>query len=447
MDYDQKIQAAMLRQRDASGRTQYQNPEGKMVSGRYIAPNFLEYLSAGLRSAGAGREAQMAGQEAQDLQTQKQDAMKGDMSRMVEALRGTPEKTISAPSPFDTEGAGQFTMPAKKGGLDQFYDVAANSQFPQFQQMGMQGALSSAQEEAKALQTQQQQQRISEILANSTPQEAIRAGIPKETVIAYHDQNLGKAKVKYQDVGGEFMPVDEYGNVPTGLKPMPKTGDPFKDLIVRGADGGLVPNAPLVGAKTGIAQAGKPVVNVTNRIENKAAENIAGQVGPMLKESSTAAEGAVRTLDAAGRIVSAIDAGNVIAGPLANTRVTVRQAAQLLGVGGKDNAEVLANTRATVRGLAEMTLQGRKQMSGQGAITESESKLAEKAMSGDISDLTPAEIKQLAQASARAAQWTIQTHKTRSDAASKLPGMGGLMPFFNTPAMPGNMPEGFKVIE
>ena len=75
------------------------------------------------------------------------------------------------------------------------------------------------------------------------------------------------------------------------------------------------------------------------------------------------------------------------------------------GLGGRDAADQIANTRQAIRGLAEMTLQGRKQMSGQGAITESESKLAEKATSGDINSLTNAEIKQLANASARAAKF------------------------------------------
>ncbi len=165
MDYDQQIQAAMLRQRDASGRSQYQNPEGRMVSGRYVAPNFLEYLSAGLRSAGAGREAQMAGDEAKDLGTQKQKAMQGDMSAMLAALRGKPAETVQPLTPNDDEGNVNppIQIPAKAGGLDEFYRVAAGSQFPQFQQMGTQGMvqipqLQAAQQEREDNRTFRQQE-------------------------------------------------------------------------------------------------------------------------------------------------------------------------------------------------------------------------------------------------------------------------------------------------
>jgi hypothetical protein len=308
-----------------------------------------------------------------------------------------------------------------------------------YRQAGFTGAANFAQQQAEQQRKAQENQRLMSILQSSTPQQAIAAGVPVETVKSYYEsRNFGRDKVQFKDVGGQLVPVTEFGDIPANVTPLQKTGDPFKDMLVRGAGDELVPNQPLVGAKRSIAAAGRPTVNVTNRIENKAAENIAGQVGPMLKESATTAEGAVRTLDAANRIINAIDSGKVIAGPLANTRVTVRQAAEILGITGENNAEILANTRAAIRGLSEMTLQGRKQMSGQGAITESESKLAEKAMSGDISDLTPAEIKQLAQASARASNWAIKAHQKRIDAASRLPGMEGLMPFFKAPEMPAD---------
>lgn len=144
MDYDQQIQAAMLRQRDASGRSQYQNPEGRMVSGRYIAPNFLEYLSAGLRSAGAGREAQMANQEAQDLGTQKQKAI-------ADALRTFGEK--ANPSQAGTGATGMVNdalppemqigampqMAPRKPDLQGAYGALIGSGIPQLQQMGTQG--------------------------------------------------------------------------------------------------------------------------------------------------------------------------------------------------------------------------------------------------------------------------------------------------------------------
>ena len=176
--------------------------------------------------------------------------------------------------------------------------------------------------------------------------------------------------------------------------------------------------------------------NVSMKVDNKMGESLAGQVGPMVKETYTAAQGAVQQMDAAKRIVSAIDNGKIIAGPGANVRMTIAQAGQLLGVGGKSDAETIANTRSVIRGLSEMTLQGRKQMSGQGAITESEGKLAEKANSGDITDLTAAEIRQLANASARASKFVYQNHAENLKSLASDPNTAGLSKFYKVPSLP-----------
>lgn len=195
-------------------------------------------------------------------------------------------------------------------------------------------------------------------------------------------------------------------------------------------------------------KAGGTNVNVTTRVENKASESVAGQVGPILEKSLTAAEGAMRVLDASDRVVKAIDSGKVITGPLSNARVTGLQIGQMLGVGGKDSAEVLANTRQAIRGLSEMTLQGRKEMSGQGAITDRESALAEKATSGDINNLTAEEVKILANASARSSRYQIQKHQGRVKNAGALPGMSNITPFFDVPAMEPSAPSGSgKVVD
>jgi len=94
------------------------------------------------------------------------------MNAMITALRGKPAETVQPLTPNDDEGNVNppIQMPAKAGSMDEFYRVAAGSQFPQFQQMGMQGALTSAQEQAKRLQAQQENQRIMGVLqAAKTP--------------------------------------------------------------------------------------------------------------------------------------------------------------------------------------------------------------------------------------------------------------------------------------
>jgi hypothetical protein len=198
--------------------------------------------------------------------------------------------------------------------------------------------------------------------------------------------------------------------------------------------GEVLPNNAYQQYEIGKAKAG--ATNVSTKVENKMGESIAGQVGPMVKDTYTAAQGAVQQLDAAGRIIKAVDSGKIIAGPLANARMKVSQIGQILGVSGKNDAEIIARSRDVIRGLSEMTLQGRKQMTGQGAITESESKLAEKANSGDIADLTPAEIKQLARASARAAKFVYQQHADNLENLQSDPNTANLGKFYKVRPMP-----------
>lgn len=213
-----------------------------------------------------------------------------------------------------------------------------------------------------------------------------------------------------------------------GLK---TANEPFK------ADG--TPNAPVQAFQ--LDKAKKSAPNVQVKTDVKTGESLAQQIGPMMRDSTGVAEGAVKQVDAAQRIVKAVDSGNLIAGPLANQRVTLAQVGQILGVGGKDEAEKIANTRQTVRGLAELTLQGRQQMKGQGAITESEGKLAEKAMSGDINDLTLPEIRQLAKASERAARFNHGEHARKLTVMQGNPDLAGIAPFYQGPAMPAEIPE------
>lgn len=238
---------------------------------------------------------------------------------------------------------------------------------------------------------------------------------------------------------GDLMPVRKKDFAPDGrvvdlysASPGAAYSDPNKPFMVDG-NGSVVANAPYQQFEIGKARAGAPSVNVRNDI--KTGESLAGQIGPMVKESWTAAQGAVQTADAADRVIRAVDSGKIIAGPFANGRLTAAQLGDALGVGGKDSIEKITNTRQAIRGLAEMTLQGRKQMSGQGAITESESKLAERAMSGEIT-MTPSEIKQLANASRRAAKWTYDQHQAQIRNMRQDQNLSGMSRFYDVAPFP-----------
>jgi hypothetical protein len=166
------------------------------------------------------------------------------------------------------------------------------------------------------------------------------------------------------------------------------------------------------------------------------ASSIGGKAGELLKESSDAANSATQSVASAQRMVQALDSNNVLTGPTASLRLKGLQIASTLGIQGKDDAEKIANTRQAVQEMAKLTLEGRKQMSGQGAITNQESALAEKATSGSIDDLTAPEIRQLAQAAERTGRWKYSQHEAKMNAMSQDPAMAGSVALYKAAPMP-----------
>jgi hypothetical protein len=186
------------------------------------------------------------------------------------------------------------------------------------------------------------------------------------------------------------------------------------------------------GGFTDFIRSGTPSTNVSVALD----KGIAAQIGPMLKDAQIQAQGANSQIDAADRIIQAVDTNKIIAGPVASPQLKLAQIGSALGVTGKDTAETIANTRQAIRGMSELTLQGRKSMRGEGAITESEGKLAERAFSGDIDSLTPAEIKQIANASKRAAEFTLTEYNRKLKTLEKDPATAQLIPFYEVNRMP-----------
>ena len=190
MNYDEQEKiiaqqrAKYLRQQDT------QAPEGRMVGGRYVAANPLEYLAAGLRGYGGFKGEQQANQELTDLQSKKQQAMQGDMSAMLSALRGKPAETVQPLTPNDDEGNVNppVQMPAQAGGVDQFYQAAMKSQFPQFQQMGMQGMMQMPQLEA------QQKEREDARAFRQQEAQAARDARAEELQMRMQDQRASQAE-------------------------------------------------------------------------------------------------------------------------------------------------------------------------------------------------------------------------------------------------------------
>jgi hypothetical protein len=253
-------------------------------------------------------------------------------------------------------------------------------------------------------------------------------------------QNTGlqnAPELKTQDLGGQVAGINPYTGQQAwaankSLTPdqvQSSVNDPFRV----GPDGQIVANQAYQEYAKQKASAGAARTSV--QVNNKMGESLAGQIGPMMKDSQGAADAAVKQVQAANTIDQALASGGVITGPGANARLTATQWGDALGLGGADQKAKLENTRAVLQGLAQLTLQGRQQMRGQGAVTESESKLAERAISGDLS-MSPTELRVLTNAARRAGQYVHQEHQRKVQAVSANPDYSPMVPFYAVPDMP-----------
>ena len=139
-----------------------------------------------------------------------------------------------------------------------------------------------------------------------------------------------------------------------------------------------------------------------------AGKSLAAEVGARANTSLVKAEGAVGIMENANMVREALNTGNVIAGPLAGVRTKFAQILELAGAGDK---EKLVNTRSAIQGLASLTLESRAELKGQGQITDTETKLLERARSGSIEDMTIAELQQVVNISQRLANRMWSSHQ------------------------------------
>ena len=200
--------------------------------------------------------------------------------------------------------------------------------------------------------------------------------------------------------------------------------------FVQGQDGRWGMRPGVFEAKRELARAGATQIGMP-KIDLKVGEGVAGQIGPMLRDSRIQALGAVQIFDSANRIGETLDRGDVITGVGADARLRLAQFGQFLGVGGKDDAEKIVRTREVIRGLAETAIQARKELQGQGQVTENEAKAVEKARSGDINELTVDELRLIVGLNKKYAKWLASNHQDLIEQARSNPGSASLAPFFN----------------
>jgi hypothetical protein len=163
------------------------------------------------------------------------------------------------------------------------------------------------------------------------------------------------------------------------------------------------------------------------KIDIKMGDSVAGQVGPMVKDSKIQAGGAIKMFDAADRIEKALDSKLVKTGPLASKVQTVKQFVQVVA-GGNDAG--IRQTQQVIRSLAQMSVEARKQLQGQGQVTETEAAAVAKADAGDIDSLTTGELRDLVALTKRAAHFTAKGHAELVRNMESNEGTRGAAPFY-----------------
>jgi hypothetical protein len=349
-----------------------QQPQSQMVSGHYVAPSLFQNL-AGLANVYMGQKGIEKADKAQtDLAERLRIEGDKDLMAYGQAVKRIPEQTVYGAG---MEGPTMDVTPAVEPDYAKGMSILRRSKDPETRQL------------AKMLMADQM-----------------------KTIVAPEGSTIYRGGISG---AGET------------IKGSPKKTSDIQNYEYDVANSGFKGtfNEWLTGQKK---------AGASNQIMN-AGKDFTGQVGDIGKESRIATMGAVQTADAANRIIQAVDSNKLFTGVGANQRLTAAQLADGLGLGGKDTTQKIGNSRQAMQGLAQLTLQGRKQMRGEGAITQSEGELAERAMSGEI-NFTAGEIRQLAEAAKRSAKFQYDMHQNIINTMRADPTTKGLIPYFDVPA-------------
>jgi hypothetical protein len=377
----------------------------QFAGGVAIRKSPLEGLAKMLQAYG-GRK---LGDEAGQMQRQIQQQGVADIGKFVEALRGTQAQPTG--QTYQTGGnemgdeptTQQRFTPAKGPDLGEAMRIAMSSQNPQLSQAGgsLLGGVISQQTktpkwEKTELPNEDGTKRVGFVDMN--------AQNPLSTFV-----EGGKAPVKNEVVslGGSSKLVNPYSGATAGNLQHTPAPD---SIVTMGPDGQLIQNAPVVQAKKDIAKAGQTSVSVS--MDKGFGQEFAKDAATALGSSRDQAKAASSTLQTLGRMEAALNSGKVVIGPGAGWRTFGLQLGESLGLTGKDGAETLANTRKMIQGAAAVSVDGAKAMAGQGAISNYERELVEKATGGGIEKMTGPEIKSLLGVLKTISTQRIQQHAT-----------------------------------
>jgi hypothetical protein len=226
-DFDFEIQSAQERRRMAQAlRNQgFQMPEAQMVGGRYIAPGIDQVLVQALKQYGATKEEKAAENQIRALNQQRAEKMQSALDEFLIKSQGRPAEVL----PPDVAGP---PRPAEPQDMPGAFRALMGAPDAGYRQACFTGAANFAQQQAEQQRKAQENQRLMSILQSSTPQQAIAAGVPVETVKSYYEsRNFGRDKVartvEIEGARGEklIQSYDDFGQpigtpVPAYLAPI-----------------------------------------------------------------------------------------------------------------------------------------------------------------------------------------------------------------------------------
>lgn len=329
----QKQFAAMLMQ-------QNQQPQGQMVSGRYVAPSWTEKLNAAINPLVGAYVSNQADTRQNELARQLRQETMTDIGRYMEAIQGKPETPDVVPQGQTLrDDQGQLTMgsqvgtPAVGPNYNKALAIALGSRSPTVQALG------------------------ANTITEMTKPQKLAEG---EQFVRFNPQSQ-----KYETIG----------------EGAPKSTNDIRNYeydVSRGFKGSF--NDWMTAQK----RAGATNVNVSTEKSYGSAfgQGLAKNDLDLYDQATKAPE----ALENVQRTKKLLESGKVYVGFGANAKLDMARAADAFGVTGKDTAEKIANTQQLFANRAQATLDSVK-ASGLGAgngFTNADREFLEKAKLGGI---------------------------------------------------------------
>jgi hypothetical protein len=131
----------------------------------------------------------------------------------------------------------------------------------------------------------------------------------------------------------------------------------------------------------------------------------------------------------------------VFAGPLSTSERTVAQVASKLGTTGADTEDTLRRTAEAMQGLAQFELNAAAAMRGQGAITENERMIIQRAAAGRLDQFTAPEVLTLLDALEKTNKFKVQGYQKTFKQLEKSPEAAQFIDFYRLPEVQTQAPS------